>query len=42
MADFETPRLEIVLKPKRNKFAECHFFSEGSFTSKRDAQVIPD
>ena len=31
MADFETPRLEIILEPERNEFAECYFFSEGSF-----------
>ena len=23
MADFETPRLEIVLEPERNEFADC-------------------
>ena len=42
MADFETPTLEIVLEPEQNEFAECYFFSEGSFTSKRDAQLIRD
>ena len=42
MADIETPRLEIVLQPERNKFTECYFFSQGSFKSKRDAQLIRD
>ena len=33
MADFETPRLEVVLEFERNGFAKCYFFNEGSFKS---------
>ena len=40
MADFERRRLEIELEFVRWSFAGRNNFSEGSFKTKKDAQVI--
>ena len=40
MADFERRRLEIELEFVHRSFAGCNNFSEGSFKTKKDAQVI--